>query len=285
MRGRRRNKTSQSAAVSPANQYKEQPHLATTLSWEIYQPDNGAYNGAYNSADNPRNNTGENLPACESNLRNHIAIPAKWMTQYLSESEVSTEPLYLRVATLENTRSAFDYIVFSGIDIINGDGAGTDLCVMPLWAMNKLGIDQFTPVLIDKVYYLEKIAYLKVKASTKLYAEWDGLREILENYLSTVFCICVGDLLYIGGVEFYVVQLLNADHAELLEGSLFETDVKVDFEVPIDLEHEEHIADLEANAINQSVQDEEVRIRNSRPTREQLAEIYERRLRAARKAP
>lgn len=235
-------------------------NYGTALSWDIYDGD-----------------------ASDHNLRNQIAIPAKWMERYLAENEVSAEPLYLKVARIDFAEmpenwEPFDHIVFSGADILPS-GNGSDLCVMPLWAMNKLSINQFTEVSVDKVHYLEKVAYLKVKASTKQYAEWNGLREILEDYLSTIYCINVGDLLYIGGIEFYVTQLMNADYVELSEGSLFQTDVKLDFETPVDLEQEEHLAELESVATHQSVRDEAARIEKSRPTRAQIAALYEKKMR------
>jgi len=206
-----------------------------------------------------------------------FAIPSNWMREYLKESEALDEPLYLKVTPINSDTLSdrhFHSMIFSGVDTTNEK----NLCIIPSWALNKLQMTEFSEIMVEKIYDLEKITYLRVKSLTKHYAEWDDLKDILENYLSTMYCINTGDLLKIGGIEFYVTRLMDHNHNELKHGSLFETDVKIDFEVPIDIECEEHLAQLEILALKQSKADEEERIQKSRPSRSQIADMFEKKI-------
>jgi len=187
------------------------------ISWDIYDD-------VYDNA-NANTNAVVNY---EKNISHIIQIPNNMMDDFLTK-HTTTHPLVIKIKTMTNE------ICFGNIEISNDN-----MVVMPHWALHKLNIDVFSMVSIEPVE-LVSIGKIMLKAIDSKYVYWDKLREQLEERFSQFYAINKGDCIHCLNTEFYVIGLYDNDNMELMSGSLFETDVKIEFETPTDIEEEERI--------------------------------------------
>jgi len=205
----------------------------TVTSWDIYNPDE-----------------------TEKNIGNTIAIPENIYYKMINELE-DFNPLFVEITKSEEigyNQSNCRCLIFGNIISIEDE-----VIVLPYWAMSKFGLEPFVNVNIENVNNLQIIDYIQVRANQSDYVYWSSLKEQLEEKLSKIRAISIGDMINVHGIEFYVCKLKNELDQDILDGSLFDTDVKIDFDVPSDIIEEERI---------KKVKEEEERIRQEEIIRE-----------------
>lgn len=219
----------------------------------------------------------------EKNTGHSILIPNRNLDEFMY-TVTDGNPLYLEITSNNNTperatafgNNYFRCLVFSNVGVSNND----TLCVLPAWAMEKLNLQQFDQINIESVNNLRKITYIRVKGSNSSYIYWDNIRGTLEQELSSYRCIAVGDIIFVRGVEFYVTELRDENNIGCADGSIFDTEAKVDFDTPTDIEHNERIKAEEEEMLR--TKEEEASVEEDddepweRPSREQIAMMYER---------
>ena len=184
-------------------------------SWDIYNPDE-----------------------LDKNIGNTIAIPDNIYYKMINELE-DFNPLFVEITKSEEigyNQSNCRCLVFGNIISIE-----QDVIVLPYWAMSKFGLEPFVNVNIENVNNLQKIDYIQVRANQSDYVYWSSLKEQLEENLSKIRAISIGDMINVHGIEFYVCKIKNEAEQEILDGSLFNTDVKIDFDIPSDILEEERL--------------------------------------------
>lgn len=157
------------------------------------------------------------------------------------------EPMCIEIMSNVDSLSAKANCIVSGNIEIGND----EIVVVPFWALSKLGIEPFSPVSIENVSNVRKAGYIKVRADVSDYAYWDCIKETLETEFSKINCISVGNPVNIFGIEFYVVELHDVEGIRMLDGSLFNTDIQIDFDTPLDIAEQEHRQILELARIEE----------------------------------
>lgn len=174
-------------------------------------------------------------PDCpEKNIGHSIKIPNRCMDEMLYTFK-GDEPICIEIISMEDTPNAKAHCIISGNVEIGED----EIIIVPYWALSKLGIEPFSNVSIENVDNVRKAGYIKIRADHSDYVYWDGLKETLESEFSKINCISVGDPINIFGIEFYVIELQDTEGIRMLDGSLFNTDVKIDFDTPLDIVEQE----------------------------------------------
>jgi hypothetical protein len=202
------------------------------ISWDIYSPDE-----------------------LDKNVGNTIAISDKIYYKMINEL-TEFNPLFVEITkTDENgfNQSNCRCLLFGNIISVE-----QDVIVLPYWAMAKYGLEPFQNVTIENVDNLQNIDYIQVRANNSDYIHWSSLKEILEETLIKCRAISLGDMINVHGIEFYVCQIKNQSGSEILDGSLYNTDVKIDFDVPVDILEEERL---------QKIKDEEQKIKEEEQER------------------
>jgi hypothetical protein len=205
------------------------------ISWDIYSPDEP-----------------------EKNVGNIIAISDKIYYKMINEL-TEFNPLFVEITkTDENgfNQSNCRCLLFGNIISIE-----QDVIVLPYWAMAKFGLEPFQNVNIENVNNLQNIDYIQVRANNSDYVHWSSLKELLEETLIKCRAISLGDMINLYGIEFYVCQIKNKSGSEILDGSLYNTDVKIDFDVPVDILEEERLQKIkeeEQEKLRQLKQEEEM---------------------------
>jgi hypothetical protein len=131
-----------------------------------------------------------------------------------------------------------------------------DLIVLPFWVINKLKINMFEVVNIQNIINLPKIGFLKIKGTNSDYTKLENIKEILENELNTYRAITINDLIYIYyqfqfQLEFYIIEIKDIFNKEIKFGSLFNTEVNIEFEIPSDIAEKERQERIEQENIEQ----------------------------------
>jgi hypothetical protein len=201
------------------------------ISWELIDPDNP-----------------------EKNIGHSIKIPNRCMDEMLYQHN-SSEPLCVEIITMNDATNAKRRCIVSG----NVEVGDEEMVVVPFWALSKLGAETFSLVSIENVTNVRKAGYIKVRATTSDYAYWDGLKETLETEFSKINNVSVGVPINVYGLEFYVMELRDVNGIRILDASLFNTDVEIDFETPTDIEEKER-------SDKQKLQDTEEEIRLNQAT-------------------
>ena len=183
-------------------------HNIPIISWDVYDPENP-----------------------EKNIGHTIKIPNRCMDEMLY-SHKCDGPIFIEITPKDNTikKVPCRCLLFANVEI-----SEEDVIVAPYWSMAKIGLESFDQVSIENVSNVRKAEYIKVRANSSEYVYWEGLKETLEAEFSKINAICVGDLVNVYGIEFYVIELRDADRIGMLDGSLFNTDVKIDFDTPSDI--------------------------------------------------
>ena len=210
------------------------------ISWELIDPDNP-----------------------EKNIGHSIRIPNRCMDEILYQHN-SSEPLCVEIIMMSDATNAKRHCIVSG----NVEVGNEEMVVVPFWALSKLGAETFSLVSIENVTNVRKAGYIKVRANNSDYVYWDGLKETLETEFSKINNISVGVPINVFGLEFYVMELRDLDGIRILDASLFNTDVKIDFETPSDIEEKERsdkqkLHDMEEEIrLNQATEDIELNVPN-----------------------
>lgn len=190
----------------------------------------------------------------EKNYGHTISIPNRVMNsilEYQPETE-NPEPIYIEIKPMTEIPAAESYcIVFGNTEITENE-----VVVVPGWAFQKLGIDVFTEVSLENVTNIRKVGYMKVQANLSDYAWWDSLKETLEQEIEKINTISVGDIICINDVTFTVKNLEDTDRIPMLDGSLFRTDVKIDFDMPLDMIEKER----KEEEMKRKIEEERIRI-------------------------
>jgi len=211
------------------------------ISWDIYSPDE-----------------------FDKNVGNTIAIPDTIYYKMINEL-TEFNPLFVEITKSDESgfnQSNCRCLLFGNIISIE-----QDIIVLPYWAMAKYGLESFQNVSIENVDNLQSIDYIQVRANNSDYVHWSSLKEILEETLVKCRAISLGDMINVHGIEFYVCKIKNQSGSEVLDGSLYNTDVKIDFDVPVDILEEERLQKIK--------EEEEERLRQLKLEEEQLARINE----------
>jgi hypothetical protein len=182
------------------------------ISWDIYDPEQ-----------------------IEKNIGHSIIIPEKIMYDIL-KTHNTNEPVYIEIRDMNGPKQGFknSCLVFA-----NTETTLENVCVVPRWALDKLAFSPMDYVSITSVYNIRKTEYIKLQADKSDYVYWNELREILEQELSKFQCISMGDIIVVFDIRFTVVELRDAKGIRMLDGSLYKTDVKLDFNTPDDIVREE----------------------------------------------
>lgn len=169
------------------------------ISWELYNGD---------------------LSKNESHI---IALPNRCMDQLISMDENSA---FITV-------SINNAIQIGNCEVVQDES----IVVVPHWIISKLNVEQFDTVVIHYILSssIKQIGRIKIRATISDYAMWEDIKKILENELSQFRIINCGDLVSIYGIEFYIVELYEKTTLEpVVSGSIFNTDVELDFDLPMD---------------------------------------------------
>jgi hypothetical protein len=169
--------------------------------WELIEPDN-----------------------IDKNTGNIIGIPNKYIDE-LMYSHTGSNPMIIELTNEHDHKhlcSSFEIIEF-------------DVVIIPYWLLSKLNLVPFNSVIsIENNNKVETVDYIKVIANSSRYSQWDEVQYTLESILSSQNAINKGDPLNILGVEFYVLELKDTNGLNIEGGSIFNTDVKIDFDIPMD---------------------------------------------------
>jgi len=212
-------------------------------SWDLYEPENP-----------------------EKNIGHTIKIPNRCMDEMLY-SHKNDGPIFIEIISMKDVPNARCHcLVFANVEITEDE-----IVVVPYWSMTKLGVEPFELVSIENVNNVRKAGFIKVRANHSDYIYWDGLKETLETEFSKINAISVGDLINIFGIEFYVIELKDQEGIGMLDASLFNTDVKIDFDTPSDIVEEERRqkAELERIEISKKVLKEAQELANKKREEEE----------------
>jgi hypothetical protein len=187
------------------------------ISWDIYDDNN--------------NNS-------QKNLSHSILIPNHIYDAFLCNNTEDNPILFIKMKDITQTNldETNNFLVFGNIEVTD-----MNVCVLPYWAMSKLNFSQFQHISIENINCIKEIGYIKFKANNSNYVYWEDIKKILENELENYRCLCTGDLVYIGDVEFYVTELRDINAIQISYGSLFNSEPSIEFEMPTDIEHKELI--------------------------------------------
>ena len=112
-----------------------------------------------------------------------------------------------------------------------------NIVVVPHWVISKLNVEQFDTVIVHHIQSstIKQIGRMKIRSTISDYAMWEDIKKILETELSQFRIINCGDVISIYGIEFYIVELLEKKTLEpVASGSIYNTDVELDFDLPMD---------------------------------------------------
>lgn len=178
------------------------------ISWDIYDPDNP-----------------------EKNYSHTIKIPNRCMDEMLYVHR-GDGPLFVEIVPTNKTPTNRKYrcLVFANAEVCDEEAV-----VVPYWSMAKLGLEPFDIVSIENVDNVRKASYIKVRANSSEYVYWDGLRETLEEEFNKMNAVSVGDQVCVHGIEFYVLELRDEQGIGMIDASIYQVEVKIDFDTPSDI--------------------------------------------------
>lgn len=143
-------------------------------------------------------------------------------------------PLYVGIRNSVKTK---EQLFFGRIEpSINSGNSNHTMALLPRWAFEKLG---FTEIIgkIDMIYVGEPkiIDYIKVRGDKSSYVKFRDIKSMLENKLSSYNCLNINEKFHIEDVIFTVTEIKDKQNKNIPYGSLFDREVKIDFELPDDL--------------------------------------------------
>ena len=160
----------------------------------------------------------------DKNIGNIIGIPNKYIDE-LMYSHVGNNPMIIQLTNQHGNNH-----LCGSFEIIE-----LDMVIIPYWLLSKLYLEPFHSIIsIENINTIETVDYIKVIANSSRYSQWDEVQYTMETILSSQNAVNKGDPLNILGVEFYVLELKNSSGLNIEGGSIFNTDVKIDFDIPMD---------------------------------------------------
>jgi hypothetical protein len=136
--------------------------------------------------------------------------------------------IYIKVSTI----SGDNCVLFGAVDVLPDGIFGDEYIVLPDNYIEKLNIEPFDSVYIEDIKDVSKINYIKIKGHNSKYTQWDGINEILESVLTKMRAISTGDIIDVLGINFTIIEMKDHDNNVIIHGSLYETDVNIEFDVP-----------------------------------------------------
>ena len=183
-------------------------YTLSVISWELYNGD------------------------MSKNISHTIALPNRCLDRFM------TDDSFINAFIVVSINNAIQFgnceIVYEYDDIGQNQ---QNIIVVPHWVISKLGLELFDQVIVAHVSpdQIHTIGRIKICATISDYALWADIKTILETELSSFRIINYGDVISIQGTEFYIVELLDKiTQAVVLSGSIYNTDVELDFDVPMD---------------------------------------------------
>lgn len=166
-----------------------------------------------------------------------IHIPKKvyldWM-EFKDREGRSTNPLYVGIRNSNNVEKR---LYFGRVEpSVNSSNSNHEMCLLPRWVIEKLEIDEFGG-LVDIVYVKNPptIDYIKVRGNKSSYVNFRDIKSMLEQKLCVYNCLNIDEKIHIEDVIFNVIEIKDIHGNSINFGSIFNTDVKIDFDLPDDL--------------------------------------------------
>lgn len=159
-----------------------------------------------------------------------LLISSKYFREYVDEEETDN-PLFIRVYNDNGLGNNCRDIVCGSVDVLVDGIFGDEYIVMPDEYFRKLQIEPFTMVKMEKIRDIKKINYIKIRGHDKNYVYWDGINEILEAHLNKFRAITTGHTTNVLGIDFTIMEMKDNDGNIITYGSLYETDVNIEFYV------------------------------------------------------
>lgn len=147
-------------------------------------------------------------------------------------------PLYVGIRNVDNKENK---LYFGRVEpSVNSSNSNHTMALLPRWVFDKLEIRELIGK-IDIVYVKnpQKIDYIKVRGDKSSYVKFRDIKSMLESKLSSYNCLNLNEKFHIEDVTFIVTEIKDEDGDDIQFGSLFEREVKIDFELPDDLVAEE----------------------------------------------
>jgi hypothetical protein len=162
-----------------------------------------------------------------------LLISSKHFGKFIEEESDSPLSIMVSVDQVDGVDRA-DGVdqVCGSIGILDDTVLGEDYIVMPDEYFRRLQIESFTTVKIEKVVDMRKVNYIKIKGHDKKYTSWDGINEILEAHLNKFRAISSGQTTNVLGINFTIIEMKDVDGNTIFHGSLYETDVNIEFDDP-----------------------------------------------------
>lgn len=148
------------------------------------------------------------------------------------------EPLYVAI---RNSEEKENRLYFGRVEpSVNSSNSNHEMCLLPRWAIERLHLDDFNGK-IDIVYVKKPqiIDYMKVKGNKSSYVKFRDIKTMLENKLCSYNCLNLNEQFHLEDVRFTVTEIKNIKGENINYGTIHNSDVKIDFEIPEDLEREE----------------------------------------------
>jgi hypothetical protein len=167
------------------------------------------------------------------NNSHNILIPHEALSEFLTIQVMSgkKDPVYIEITSPVSINPKYRCLVFSNFM----ESSSSELVVLPKWAMDKIGIEECSPVHLENINNLRKASYIKLRANKSNYADWECIKELLETELIKCKCISQDDKITIANVEFTILQIRDSQKIMMMDCSLFETDINIEFEIPDDI--------------------------------------------------
>ena len=147
------------------------------------------------------------------------------------ETDNENDILFIKVSTI----SGDNYVLFGAVDVLPDGIFGDEYIILPDNYIKKLNIEPFESVYIEDIVNVSKINYIKIKGHDSKYTTWDGINEILESVLTKMRAISTGDIIDVLGINFTIIEMKDHEKNIITIGSLYETDVNIEFDVPYDM--------------------------------------------------
>ena len=165
-----------------------------------------------------------------TSLNQYTILISPYHFKKLVETDNENDILFIKVSTI----SGDNCVLFGAVDVLPDGIYGDEYIVLPDNYIKKLNIEPFESVYIEDIMNVSKINYIKIKGHDSKYTTWDGINEILESVLTKMRGISTGDTINIFGINFTIIEMKDHNNNVITIGSLYETDVNIEFDVPYD---------------------------------------------------
>ncbi len=206
-------------------------------------------------------------PRYLQNDSHFIQIPVRLFNSMISNGE----PLYIGIQnSITHKRLYFGRVEPS----IRSPNSTIDMCIMPNWVLEKLGLEliggKVDIVKMIPNVNINKLGFIKIRGEKSGYVNWSDIKERLEDKISQFNCLNLGDHFIIDDIKFIVTELRDKNNNLCDYGSTFNTDVKLEFEVPDDLVEKER---KEKERIERIEKERKERIEKERNERERIEKV------------